>query len=629
MLATTITVLAVFWPDRAVPRDRTFAAVVAAYFGSYLLGGLAVGVAPTEGLWMSAVNLMVALAFGWTYRRWNSVDDWAPGSARDIVLLGSLSAGSASLVVALGGIPAGGLFDIPHPGELFWSTHVASGTLSCLPIGLVLLLSTRRSATRAVLRPQHLPIMMLGLVALILPYLTPAYPLSWMVFIPALWLGLTFPPRVVALLLTVPPTVALLVTTAAYWRTPQDLGIPPYLMMQLAQFVAGTVALTSSYQREDSALYSQEFTARRIRTAADNAVLGAVFRSMHDGVLVLDSDGELIMSNQAAQRLLGEHVVTTPTSRTTWSQVSHTLRLPDGSAPADPNALGRLLTDSGPSDPVHVGVATDSSSGWRALSMSARPFLLSDRAHRLVMVQDITADQERRHQLKSFARAVAAELYVPLEALGGSIGATQDILWDKDLPRGRAALHSTIQQAARIRCLIDDHVAFTLAREGVIRPAAVELAPLLEQIAWTTGQDAVALDVATPHAVFADPSLTRKLAANLIQHAVERAQDGQRAMVRVISEPGQEPGWVSVTVAERTMGTRRTHPPAPLAVAHVLEHGISARRAAERASASPPAIEGQPRLALCQAIVTRHGGHLTAVTDAVGATTFTFTLPSA
>lgn len=71
-----------------------------------------------------------------------------------------------------------------------------------------------------------------------------------------------------------PPTVALLVTTAAYWRTPQDLGIPLYLMMQLAQFVACMVALTSSYQREDSALYSQEFTARRIRTAADNAVLG-------------------------------------------------------------------------------------------------------------------------------------------------------------------------------------------------------------------------------------------------------------------------------------------------------------------------------------------------------------------
>lgn len=185
----------------------------------------------------------------------------------------------------------------------------------------------------------------------------------------------------------------------------------------------------------------------------------------------------------------------------------------------------------------------------------------------------------------------------------------------------------TIRSAASIRGLIDDHIAFTLAREGVIRPASVPLGPLVDSAAWASEQDGLTLDVQAPHAVFADPSLTRQLVMNLILNAVERAQEGQRAALRVVSSPADEDGWIRVCFADRDVEPRLAIRRAGGDPVGGVPVGALSVGAAPPTSSGP--LPDSPRLALCHTIVARHGGVISQAPNAAGGSTITFTLPAA
>ncbi len=381
----------------------------------------------------------------------------------------------------------------------------------------------------------------------------------------------------------------------------------PYVIMLVVSLIASASAFVIAQQREDTARLTEELATRRIRTAADNAILDGVFGAMNDGVLVTDPDGRVVLTNRAAQHLLGTKV--SPGERE--STLLAGLLRPDGSGPLTREHVRGFLaeTDGGV---LNVAVPADSSSGLRSLGLTSRPLLQSNRAHRLIMFRDTTAQQERQHQLKVFARSVARDLNKPLESLGNAIGTTQDLLWNEESHAAGVALERTVQSAMRIRSLIDDHIAATLAREGVIRPTEIELSALLRGTVWSSGLEDFLLEIQTPHAVFADESLVRQLVMNLIQGAVERAEEGQLASVRVISAPADGQGWVSVSFADRG---------APL---------TSGPQTAPGAQADPAGrFADSPRLALCHTIVSRHGGQLSVESTDSGASTITFTLPAA
>ena len=599
-LAATVFGMAVFWRVRAIPRERRFAGLLATFLLVFVAGALVAGVSPGRAAWMSATNLFVALGLAWYYRRKNSIDDWAPGTANDAIMLCATHGVAAAVLVALGGLPPAG-----EP-----LAQASGGLMGYLAAALLLQVSTRPSVSPSRFRPADVPLAIVAVAAAILPYLVPQYPLSWIIFIPALWLGLTFPPRVVAACASTGVLTSMLATSAPYWRTPVDLGLPPYVLMQALQWIAAALALVISYQREDTARLENELVTRRIRTATDNAILDGVFRAMHDGVLVADPDGTIVMTNHAARSMLDLPPHTDAPG--SLASVLDALRHPDGSV-MPPGALQRFLSCSDEEHGLHASIATQRRSTARSLALASVPIALSPRPYRLILIRDTSAQQERQHQLKSFARSVAQDLSAPLESLSESIGVIQDLLWDDDVTGGRAALVRTIRSATAIRSLIDDHVAATLAREGVIRPASVELAPLVKGAAWACDREGIALDVQPLHTVYADLSLTRQLVTNLVQYAVERAQEGQRAAVRIVSEQAPEPGWVTVTFADRNLG-----PPS-----------YDGTRPAGPAGSTADAFAANPRLALCHTIVTRHGGRLRAEPNNQGGSTVTFTLPAA
>lgn len=632
-LATTVVGWALCWPHRQLPSLAQLTRLGGAFFLAFLAGALLAGASWQSAAWMSAMNLVVSLALAWSYRRLNSIDDWAPGKATDVVMLCLLGALAAFVLMLLGGVPAGARVVFDYPANLDWLSRTGGGTVTGLPFGLLVFVSERPSATRAQFTLGMVLLAALGAVCSFLPYLVPEYPLSWAMFIPALWLGLTCPPRPVALLAAVGPVIGLLSTLAPYWRTPTDFGLPPYLHMQILQFVSASVALLICYQREDKARLSRELQARRAQAAADNTILDGVFRAMHDGVLVVDADGVVVMTNAAARDMLS---LTPLGAGGSLELIRPHLLCPEGLGPADRGEVDRFLAENRQPISLHVSVPSDNNTGLRNLGLTSRPIVLANRPHRVILLRDTSALQERQYRLKAFARAVAQDLSEPLEALCHAIGATQDLLWSA-APGAAAALSRTIDSTSQIRALIDDHIAATLAREGVVRPTAIELAPLVSHVAWSSDQDELALDVHAPHSVLADPSLAKQLVSNLILDAVEHAVEGQRTAVQVVSERDAEDDWVRVTFAERSprIRSRLDTPPSCTPSQHPAagQPHIRSARSAPLAAPSPLVVNGSfvagPRLHVCCTIVTRHGGQIAAYTNDSGGQTITFTLPAA
>ena len=130
----------------------------------------------------------------------------------------------------------------------------------------------------------------------------------------------------------------------------------------------------------------------------------------------------------------------------------------------------------------------------------------------------------------------------------------------------------------------------------------------------TDGPQAVSITVAAPHTVHADPSLTRQLLGNLIGNSIKysRPELGTRVQVRSIDH---EPGWVQVQVADRGVGLT------PGDEQRIFEaFNRSAKDAGNHAGIGLG-------LALCSAIVARHGGRTWAEANEWGGATFRFTLP--
>jgi signal transduction histidine kinase len=118
-----------------------------------------------------------------------------------------------------------------------------------------------------------------------------------------------------------------------------------------------------------------------------------------------------------------------------------------------------------------------------------------------------------------------------------------------------------------------------------------------------------------PHTVLADPSLLRQLLANLVANAWKYTRPDEAPSVTVRSAPAAEPGWVEVSVADRGVGIQPGD-----------EERIFLQFERSEKDASTHVGTGLG-LALCRAIVARHGGRIWVEHRDGGGAVFRFTLP--
>jgi len=610
--AQAISVLSLVWPRRQqwVAADtRRLGVTSALLILWHVLLTAAIGGPPAKALHDAVVFVSLAWAFLVVYRRGTPDLEWFPVSGRqvrDLMLLG------AAHTTALGLLGGGAMIELGGADDLLlncWWWSVSYVTLVYpLLVNFVLMHPLRRYSRVELV--ETLPIgLIIGPLCLVIPALYPGYPLEWLILVPAVWIGLALPPRAAVLAALSLPTATMVLTVLKVGR---DDGFEPsaYNALQALLLVAcAGLVLAASARREELARLESAVVAAARAESEHGALADAVLTAMDDGVLLIGAGG-VALSNPAARAMLGG-VAPMGTPDTDWLQ-EYAVREQDGT-PLSPQTLLRIARPA-PDQPVHLTVCSADPDGVeRFFTVSARALSGAEEMS-LVVISDSTADHMRHRELESFAGDVAHDLKGPLTAVALWMD-TADSEAQADIDAGRHALHRARQASLRMAAIIEDCLAYTTTRAGIIRPRDVDLGDVVREVASVYESRGAVVDVAVDETVRADPTLVRRLMGNLIGNAVKYARPGTEPWIRVSVEPHDRPGWSRVLVADRGIGIDD-------ADAETIFDKF-ARTAQGSATGEGTGLG----LALCRSIVRRHRGAIRAYRNSWGGATIEFTLP--
>ncbi len=416
--------------------------------------------------------------------------------------------------------------------------------------------------------------------------------------------------------------IAAFVEQATGRRTPPEPAVPsrwrPRVSALAEAFSARSSLLaeleTSRAELEDRVdRRTAELDAERAAAETQATLLSVVLEGMQDGVMVVDDQCRIRVHNLAARTMLGQ-LIPVDQPLPSWEDAF-------GLRPVDPG-LARVRRGfpsvflRGDARTVEsVLVPPGQPDAVRHLRVDARR-LSRTQGQWLVLLHDTTGERARHRELSDFAGTVAHDLKSPLTALTGWLEHAAELA-DSDPVKAKASLERAARAGTRMRQVVDDWLAYTVTREGVLQPEPVGLDDALLEVLSVYADRDGELDVDAPHRVQADPSLLRQLLANLVGNAWKYTAPGDAPSVTVRSAPAAESGWVEVSVADRGVGVQPGD-----------EERIFGQFERSEKDASTHSGTGLG-LALCRAIVTRHGGRVWVEHREGGGAVFRFTLPAA
>ena len=578
--------LAWLWPERA-HRPRVVALTVGLAFAVYVVTSLALGFEWLESARLGAAAVVQAVAT-LAFYRWRIGDDnLTPHRPSDIVAL--LGASVAGVVVALPIGPAPDIW-VNSSGSDIFAWAALSVAYMFVGSACVMLLVQRRPRSEAI--PTRLFDVYVQLVvtavSLGVVFSFNDLPLTWIVLLPAVWAGLTMGPWTsAAYSLTGTLAVVLAQTISVLSSPPEgyDLGNIAMLDSLMTAFVF--VVLLLSLVRDQRAYLANEVVRRRQEAMDQAGLLGTVFESINEALVLMDTLGVVQLHNAAAVHILGRDKLTTEPAR--W--------------------LRRLAE----SPSFTYGYNRDGSEdGLRILAVQLARVTYAGSDGVVAIVRDVTTEQRRIEELASFAAVAAHDLKSPLAAVQGWLEVAEDVM-DSDPTMASQALERGRHATDRMSQEIEDWLTYNVAREGVLQPEPVELQPVLD--ALVKNYPDVDFVVRTPDSVMADRTLLQHLLVNLVGNAVKYTLPGERPSVTVRSFSGGDRGWVRLYVVDAGIG---------------IPEGEEAAifEPFRRASTVKDTYEGSGLgLALCKRIVRRHGGLISAQRNEGPGTTITVTLP--
>ncbi len=588
LIAFLLIVLAWTWPVRRL-RNRMLALTVLLAFGVQVLTSAALHsedlVASTRMAAATVVQAVVTLAC----YRWRIGDDnLAPHRPHDIIDLMLSSIVGASVVIPLGLVPGVWLTSTAY--ELLWWGALSSAYVF-VGSACIMLLVQRRPRTEAI--PTRLTDVLVQLLAfgvcLGVVFTYADLPLKWIMFLPAIWAGLSLGPWASAAYSLI-GTVAVL-ASQVITASNDNFGasnMPNILLLDSLMAAFVFVVLLLSLGRDQQAHDTGEVVGGRQEAVDEAGLLGAAFESINEALVLMDTEGAVLLHNDAALQILGSEKLTTEPGR--WL-----LRREEQSS------FAYSFNRHGPEH------------GVRILAVRLAPVRYAGSDSVVAIVRDVTSEQRRIEELANFAAVAAHDLKTPLAAVQGWMEVAEEALEGETgvaveaLQRGR---HATDRMSREI----EDWLAYNVAREGVVQPEPIALQPYLDALA-ADYPDADFV-VNTHHTVVVDPTLVRRLLVNLIDNAVKYAQPGERASIAIRSFSAGYGGWVVLRVADTGIG---------IPSGEETEIFEPFRRAST--------VEGYEGaglgLALCKRIVRRHGGLITAQRNEGPGTTITLTLPGA
>jgi signal transduction histidine kinase len=234
-------------------------------------------------------------------------------------------------------------------------------------------------------------------------------------------------------------------------------------------------------------------------------------------------------------------------------------------------------------------------------------------AERARAAEDTLRDREA--ELAGFAAVAGEYLQVPLNNIAGFTELLLEEAPQLDEP-SRGFLDRIGRSTQKMLGLVDELLAYTSAADAALRPEPVDAGQLTaalvaEQIDAATGERP-SVDVGQLPVVTADAALLHQVLDQLVGNAIRFVRHGGAARVTVSARP-DAPGWWRIEVADRGVGVPAEHRGRIFAPFH-----------------RAPAAEGFPGnglgLAICDRIVSLHGGRLGVEPNPGGGSIFWFTI---
>jgi two-component system KDP operon response regulator KdpE len=343
--------------------------------------------------------------------------------------------------------------------------------------------------------------------------------------------------------------------------------------------------------------------------------LRAVFDHSPEGFLVADASGAVVLTNSAAQRLLGP---LDPGATLDPHPLSGRAFLADG-RPCPPDDLPLLMTlrDGGDRRGELLIAQPD---GLRVPVLVTSVALRDDGVVQggLVVVQDLRKLREVERLKADFVALVSHELRTPLTTIKG---ASQAILrrGPVDLERVRELVQIVDEQGDRLQELIDNLLSLSQLEAGALRlrRETVDLADLIDRVLRQQREHGPGLRLVAEIApglppVSADPRRIEQVLTNLLDNARKYASAGDAITISA------RPDGPLVLVGVRDGGPGIAPPDRERVFDRFYQ-------AAPNATSAGGAGLG---LAICKSLVESHGGTIWADAAPGGGALIQFTLPA-
>jgi len=358
----------------------------------------------------------------------------------------------------------------------------------------------------------------------------------------------------------------------------------------------------------------------RLRSAleAEERRLEALVEHLPEGVVLLDGERRILLSNRAAQTYLP--VLTDAATGDTLTCL--------GDSPVE-----ELLQPS-PDGPWHeLKIAGPPG---RVFNIAAQPIVWeAEEEGWVLMIRDVTEERESQQRIQQQERlAAVGQLAAGIAHDFNNIMATiilytQLLMRMPDLPaRGQEHLRMISQQAKQATRLIGQILDFS--RRSMLERHPVDLAPLFRELTTLlehTLPDNIQVRFDCEpgeHMVNADPTRIQQVIMNLALNARDAMPEGGRLYIelkRVLVRPDEAPPlpemrpgeWIGVKVADTGTGIP------PDVLPHIYEPFFTTK---------PPGSGSGLGLAQVYGIVTQHQGHIGMETQVGRGTAFSFYLPA-
>ena len=606
------------WASRS---RRDLAVSLAAMLPIVATVNIATGLSPTLGLAVALGSVAQTAVAVYFFRR--LVPALSVRTVGDYLLL---------CVVALGACAVGALFIVlgsaingsaePFSAFIPWLVRHAVSLAALGSLGIVIASGIVARASREHRPPltvaRRAEYALLTLVSVILYVATfgtvSALPIAYTTIPAHMWAGLRLRAGW-AMLHGLVSGAFLLFFTLAGLGPFQELGenVAAYVaqsFMFIAFSLSTVLALSMDERRRliDSLYRANE----EAKAAADLRDL--VIGKMNDGVLVAGPDGRLIFQNETSERWLGQG---TARPGEVWRRDYEVTTSTGEPLAEDDNPLTLALqgevTERMDVDLKHVS--------GEVIHLSVDAIPLPGERGAVVVMHNVTGERLYQRDLGRFASVVAHDLLTPLTVFDGWL----ELLEDPDLPVAeRQASIERLQQASlRMRTLIRNLLAYSLAKEERLTASRIDVARIVEGIIDLrtalpgTQLPAVRFEVHAPHPVYADERLFLQLMENLVGNAMKYGKTdgtGEVAVTTVVEEPT---GRTLVRVRDNGIGIPATDLERVFDEFHRSENGLG------------QATGTGLGLAICRRIVESHGGSISVRNVKEGGAEFTVSLPGA